>query len=430
VLRVVETRLAPRHFRNYWYHFPDDWEEFSRLLGQTWPGMEIQPPGLLDAVGSRLTLFCAENRIPRELAWAGSGFQVWCQTLTHLTRAAGSTLLVIDEPEIYLHPDLQRQLLRLFRAAGPDVLFATHSAEFLAEAEPSELLMMTTGRASALRIKRPEEVSLALSAIGSSQNAALTQAARTRRVLFVEGDDASVLQEFAVRMGLLFAARQSSQAVVALGGAPSADRVRSVAEGFTRALGAEIRFAAILDRDFRSEGQVEAYESSVRAHMTLVHVWRRKEIENYLLVPHVLDRAISAAIRDRRRRTGKSIPDPLSAQDLLLTITDSLKHQTHSQLLERRQDFERGSGKDRATVAKAAMAEFDHAWATLDARLEIVGGKAALKALNQVLKADYDVQLTPKRLILFFELPDIPGEMRTVLRTLDSFAKPPKVIGG
>src|SRR5579859_4031623 len=69
-----------------------------------------------------LAMFCDERRIERELFWAGFGFQVWCQLLTHILRAETATVLVIDEPEIYLHPDLQHQLLSLLRDLGPDVL--------------------------------------------------------------------------------------------------------------------------------------------------------------------------------------------------------------------------------------------------------------------------------------------------------------------
>ena len=74
-------------------------------------------------------MFCLEDRMTRELYWAGFGFQIWCQLLTHLCRAQDSSLVVIDEPEVYLHPDVQRQLIGILRELGPDVLLATHSTE-------------------------------------------------------------------------------------------------------------------------------------------------------------------------------------------------------------------------------------------------------------------------------------------------------------
>lgn len=83
-------------------------------------------------------MFCTEERETREIFWAGFGFQVWCQLLTHVVRHRETNLLIIDEPEIYLHPELQRQMVAMLRDAGPDVLLATHSAEVVGEAEPPE----------------------------------------------------------------------------------------------------------------------------------------------------------------------------------------------------------------------------------------------------------------------------------------------------
>ena len=66
--------------------------------------MDIQRPEIEDMTGE-LTMFCLEDRMTRELYWAGFGFQIWCQILTHLSRVDDSGLVVIDEPEVYLHPE-------------------------------------------------------------------------------------------------------------------------------------------------------------------------------------------------------------------------------------------------------------------------------------------------------------------------------------
>jgi hypothetical protein len=46
-----------------------------------------------------LTMFCLEGRMTREIYWVGFGFQIWCQLLTHLSRATENALVVVDEPE-------------------------------------------------------------------------------------------------------------------------------------------------------------------------------------------------------------------------------------------------------------------------------------------------------------------------------------------
>ena len=127
VRRAAGTPRASRHFRNYWLKNPDGFDQFSYLVEETWPGMSIGRPQIFAGVEPRLTMFVSENRIDRELYWAGSGFQIWCQLLTHISRCSASDLLVVDEPEVYLHPEVQRQLLGILRDQHPDILLATHS---------------------------------------------------------------------------------------------------------------------------------------------------------------------------------------------------------------------------------------------------------------------------------------------------------------
>ena len=46
--------------------------------------MDVKKPEVSTSYGKpRLHMFCPEERIDREIFWAGFGFQVWCQMLTH-----------------------------------------------------------------------------------------------------------------------------------------------------------------------------------------------------------------------------------------------------------------------------------------------------------------------------------------------------------
>jgi hypothetical protein len=103
---------AARNFRNIWHHFPDRFDTFRDALVRTWPGMDIERPAIDTSHGKpRLHMFCPEQRIPREIFWAGFGFQVWCQMLTHIIQSNDCAIFLIDEPDIYLHSELQRQLI-------------------------------------------------------------------------------------------------------------------------------------------------------------------------------------------------------------------------------------------------------------------------------------------------------------------------------
>ena len=135
VQRQLETHRASRHFRNYWHHFPETFSDFSDMVARTWKGMSVSLPELVADKPPRLTMFCLEQRISRELYWAGSGFQVWCQLLTHIVSGRDSTVVGVDEPEIYLHPDVQRQLVGILRELECDVVTATHSPEIIGEAD-------------------------------------------------------------------------------------------------------------------------------------------------------------------------------------------------------------------------------------------------------------------------------------------------------
>jgi len=150
VVAGLSTHRASRHFRSYWHYHPEGFESFADLVARTWPGMSISAPEYSYATGE-LMMFCLEERMTREIYWVGFGFQIWCQLLTHLSRANESSIVVVDEPEVYLHPDVQRQLLGIIREIGADVLLATHSSEIIAEADPAEIVMADKRRRTAER---------------------------------------------------------------------------------------------------------------------------------------------------------------------------------------------------------------------------------------------------------------------------------------
>ena len=155
VTRGLATHRAARHFRNYWCHFPDGFDRFRDLVESTWPGMTVEPPESQTTIdGVFLSMFCREERMTRELYWAGFGFQIWCQLLTHVSRAGPGDVLVVDEPETYLHPVIQRRLLSVLRETGAQVVLATHSASVVMAAQSGEVVRIDNSKRAALRSRR------------------------------------------------------------------------------------------------------------------------------------------------------------------------------------------------------------------------------------------------------------------------------------
>jgi energy-coupling factor transporter ATP-binding protein EcfA2 len=165
VQQSMQTRRSHRMFRNIWYYNKDRFEDFRALVSKTWPSMSIESPKLARGHPPTIDMFCKEGGKYRELSWAGFGFQVWLQTLTHLIFAVDSSTLIVDEPEIYLHPDLQHRLFEMLRASGRQVMLATHSVEIINAAEHDELALIDSKKKTAHRIDDIDGVQNALTTI-------------------------------------------------------------------------------------------------------------------------------------------------------------------------------------------------------------------------------------------------------------------------
>ncbi|MBI4202292.1 MAG: ATP-binding protein [Chloroflexi bacterium] len=387
--------------------------------------MDVERPELSEG---KLAMFCLEGRMTRELYWLGFGFQAWCQMLTHLARAAEASVIVIDEPDIYLHPDLQRRLLSMLREAGPDVVIATHSSEIVAEAEPSELVTMNQHDGSARRLKSPDMVKGALESIGSIHNLALTRLARSRHVLYVEGEDFRLIRQFARKKGHPKLALGTELTAFPLGGFPTIEKIRAVSHGIRETLGGPVLFAGVFDRDFRPEEHIGDVESSLAEVLSVGMIWKRKELENYLLIPSVLDRAMSRAATNRGTVrfdvSGAKIIVP-PATEVLDTITSKIKSDLLAQYLGPRLQYFRSTGKDIATLSKETIDWFESQWSNIETRLQIVPGKVVFGKFIESIRQDFGLNLTKAQVVDAFTMVEFPDELSKCLSLLDNFLSMP-----
>ena len=416
---------AARNFRNIWYHYPEKFDLFRSTLIQTWPGMDIERPTVeMSANPARLHMFCPEQRIPREIFWAGFGFQVWCQMLTHIIQANQNAIFLIDEPDIYLHSDLQRQLLSILKNAGPDVVIATHSTEIITEADTNDIVLINKSRRHAQRIKNPSQLEEVFRILGSNLNPILTQLAKTKKAVFVEGKDFQILSRFAGKLGSAEVSNRSSFAVIPVEGF-NPDRIRSLKAGMETSLGGSIAAVAILDRDYRSDAECQAIVTACNTFTNFTIVHERKEIENFLLVPDALDRAAINKIAENNRRTGQAALYSSSSASILDGFCQTKKSFVLGQYLASRKRFERTtiSGVNETTINERAIDEFEQLWQVQKTRLNVIPGKEALSALNIVFEETYGISLTPTSIIEAMRKDEVPNEVQVLINDLTSFSK-------
>lgn len=212
-------RLASRHFRNHLRLMTEDgtFDDFRRFAEPWLPEMGIEEV-LFEPSANRLGVFYREagSRIPKELAWAGDGMQIWVQLLWHIWRARGVDTIVLDEPEVYLHPDLQRRLVRLLTTVGTQIVLASHSAEVLAEAPPDAVLWIDRRKNYSRKAKNPESLAALRTSLGSTYNLQLARANRAALIIATDVDDPRVLRALARATGALRVADEEAVAVLRL----------------------------------------------------------------------------------------------------------------------------------------------------------------------------------------------------------------------
>lgn len=209
-----------------------------------------------------------------------------------------------------------------------------------------------------------------------------------------------------------------------IGGFAQKQRIEHAAWTFGQVLKAEISIAGLLDRDYRCEEEIHDILAGIRATVSNFHILGAKEIENYMLVPHAIGKAIEARLRGRRDQFDlyKSLGEN-PATKILNDVTEAMRGDVQSQIIGNRIRYLDRSHKDITTIAKEAVDYFDEQWHDSSTRLRLVSGKATISALNSRLLSDFGVSITGTQITSHMRLSDLPEEMQLILKDLDDFAR-------
>ncbi len=320
-------RLASRNFRNFWLHkSQDDFNAFADLVEMGWPGIKLMPPEI-ERGGTRpiVRMYFRDGANVREVQWAGFGFQVWMQTMMHLASADESSTLILDEPDIYLHPDLQHRLLNLIAQRVGQYFVATHSTEIINAVEPGDVLIVRPESRGAKRIQGDAGYSDVYAAIGSSENAQFARLAKTKKVLYFEGRDARILSKIAKKQGGTDFISSATVTLMKTDGFSNWSRVSTSSWVFENFFGFHIPVAAIFDRDYRCDDEIEQFLRDVNTRDTQCRILPVKEIENILLIQN----AVSAVVR---KHSNRALPADLEKeiQEIFESCFEKMRSKTLS----------------------------------------------------------------------------------------------------
>jgi hypothetical protein len=162
-------------------------------------------------------------------------------------------------------------------------------------------------------------------------------------------------------------------------------------------------------------------------HCRLVHIHSRKEIENFLLVPSVLERAVRSRLEDRQKRTGNAKSLTHDVAVVLSELADAMRRDVQSQCIAQFVRYERSvrRGVDDATLTSEALGLFEERWAHFDGRLATVSGKDLFAGFNAFLMEQYDISLSQGAVVRLFHKAEIPQEMVYLVDQIDEFGDTP-----
>ncbi|MDE2463405.1 MAG: AAA family ATPase [Alphaproteobacteria bacterium] len=268
---------------------PSDWDELAQVV-ERWFGVKISPPRYESTKDVFINVEYQQAGRSYDIISGGSGFH---QTLTLLAFLFGyrPTTILLDEPDAHLHVNLQREILDYFKRKSKDLgtqfLIATHAEEFARGVDASQIVSLLN------RVpKRVDSTPAVLHAMSEVSNEEVTRLTGSPHILYVEGEtDERILRAWAAACGAEAAIDKVCFKAMKGGGKANmkerADQhyaaLQNIIPNVTRMM--------LFDYDDAKK----AFHPS--AGNPALFEWKRKNIENYLLVPDAWRRAALSRLR-------------------------------------------------------------------------------------------------------------------------------------
>lgn len=266
-----------------------DWQELADVLYR-WFHVKISQPKYDSTKDVFITVEYAQDGKQYDIISGGSGFH---QTLTLLAFLFGyqPTTILLDEPDAHLHVNLQREIIDYFKRKsqerGIQFLIATHAEEFARGVDASQIVSLLNRSP-----KRVESTPAILRAMADVSNEEITRLTGSPYILYVEGEsDERILRAWATACD----AQEAIDKVCfkSMGGGGKVNMKERADQHFSALRQIIPTVARLMLFDF--DDVDEAFQPP--ENNPVLFEWKRKNIENYLLVPNAWRRAALLKLR-------------------------------------------------------------------------------------------------------------------------------------
>lgn len=393
---------------------PVEFARFRELLVSTWSS-NLQVGDIEYGLGSKKNNFGVTIRdgpFVSEMALVGSGLQAWIQTIWFLSRVDADSVVILDEPDVYLHADLQRKLIKLLSAESyRQTIVATHSMEMIADVSPSEIVSVRKRDSRSRPLSSSAQAQGVAEAIGTNLNIQLSKLASSGRILFVEGKDYPFIDQVAFKMGNAFYDRFSRIPHFSTCGMNNWPKAAMASKAFYDTSAGKVAGVMFMDRDYKPDALFEEVIVEAKKDALFITVWQKKEIENFFL-----DRNLIHSYLENRARESVCYND---VDEVFSQVMEAMAESLPELIADSYQKHDRGLALPTA-MAKAKI--FIESRLSEGAEIyDLVSGKKAISLLSAKMQERWSTQISAMSLCRHMKPSDMPPALVKAIRELVDF---------
>ena len=323
----------------------------------------------------------------------GHGLQMWIQTMWFVSQCGKDSIVVLDEPDVYMHADLQRRLIRLITPMFPQLIIATHSLEIIEEVTSDCIIPIDSSKTEIKPIGEASSLQFISKNLGSSFNIDLARLFISNKFLVLDGDDTSrrILSAF---QSVLFP--QDLHPIINLpktfiNGWNDWEKVK-VLSGLFESNDIPVNLFCLFKSGYKSQEEIARRKKEAKQNKIGVHILSKKEIENYA----INENAILRYILNKKHRGDLSL-------EKLNSVMSGIKSEMKDDII----NYSISNLREEVLDAQKV-------YQSLDAD-DIISGREFFNILSLWVQEKFGITISARQVIPYFNAEEIDSEIRDII---------------